>query len=53
MEVAPVDERDLDAGCLAQRERRLKAAEAAADDDDSMIRWPARKISQDMLLQAS
>ena len=48
MEVAPVDERDLDAGCLAQRERRLKAAEAAADDDHSMTHLAGHDLTRQL-----
>ena len=43
VEVAPVDERDFDRD-LAQRLGGVKAAEAAADDDDAVLavhaRWP-------------
>jgi hypothetical protein len=35
MEVAPIDERQLD-GCAAKPHRGLEAAEAAADDDDAV-----------------
>jgi hypothetical protein len=35
VEVAPVDERDVDR-CAAQRTDGLLAAEAAADDDDAV-----------------